>query len=271
MNNENKLTLKDEIYSYKQFYSIWDIEKRDPNKLVPYKIRGSCPIEIPIECINRFSKKGELILDPFCGSGTTLIAAAYLKRRALAIEINKEILNLALRNIDHNYKNDQLKNWLPFQKIIEGDALKWMNSYIKENSIDLIFAHPPYWKLIDYSNLYDNRIDNDLSIIEDFNCFLSKVDIMYKGMFRVLKPDRYLCILIGDYYYHNKLQIPLDHYFTDIATKNQFYFVTKIIKVTRNSFTIRNRLDNLINLSKKTNYFIPIHDYLIIFKKSIKL
>ncbi|MCX7879719.1 MAG: site-specific DNA-methyltransferase [Ignavibacteria bacterium] len=59
-----------------QFFTIWDTPERDPYNWTKYTVHGNSPIEIPRQCLLRFSKEGDLILDPFCGSGTTLIVAA---------------------------------------------------------------------------------------------------------------------------------------------------------------------------------------------------
>jgi len=58
------------------------------------------PLYIVQELIKLLSKENDLILDPFCGSGTTCLAAKNLKRDYLGIEINSEYVNLA---------NDRLK------------------------------------------------------------------------------------------------------------------------------------------------------------------
>ena len=54
------------------------------------------PIELPTRCLKMFSYKEDTILDPFCGSGTTLIAAHQNNRKAIGIEIDKEYYNLAV-------------------------------------------------------------------------------------------------------------------------------------------------------------------------------
>lgn len=59
------------------------------------------PCEI-LEAIIQFaSKPGNTVLDPFCGSGTTLLAAANIGRNAIGIEINEAYCEIAARRLQH--------------------------------------------------------------------------------------------------------------------------------------------------------------------------
>jgi len=65
------------------------------------------PYELPYRLIKAFSYVGETVLDPFVGSGTTLLAAADLKRNGIGYEINPEIAYGALKSL----KNYQTPLW----------------------------------------------------------------------------------------------------------------------------------------------------------------
>lgn len=75
------------------------------------------PIELPRRCIKLFSFVGDTVLDPFAGSGTTLIAAAMLKRKAIGIEIDPNYCMLAKKRI-------QTAPELIEQSLPLGDALR---------------------------------------------------------------------------------------------------------------------------------------------------
>ena len=53
------------------------------------------PLYIIQELIKLLSKEGDLVLDPFCGSGTTCLAAQNLNRKYLGIEINEDYVQLS--------------------------------------------------------------------------------------------------------------------------------------------------------------------------------
>lgn len=73
------------------------------------KHSAAFPKELPSWFIKLFTKEGDLVLDPFLGSGTTNIAAKDLERKYLGIEINDEYYQLALSRVkDLKLNNTQL-------------------------------------------------------------------------------------------------------------------------------------------------------------------
>jgi len=57
------------------------------------------PIELPRRCIKLFSYVDDVVLDPFCGSGTTVIAAVNNQRKGIGIDVDKKYCELARRRI----------------------------------------------------------------------------------------------------------------------------------------------------------------------------
>ncbi|HAV78280.1 MAG TPA: hypothetical protein DCX53_13105, partial [Anaerolineae bacterium] len=68
------------------------------------------PLELPRRCIKMFSYIGDTVLDPFMGSGTTLIAAGMLGRKGLGVDVDKGYCNLAKTRIENAPEpNEQLQ------------------------------------------------------------------------------------------------------------------------------------------------------------------
>jgi site-specific DNA-methyltransferase (adenine-specific) len=60
------------------------------------------PIELPKRCIKLFTYVNDTVLDPFLGSGTTLIACYQNKRKGIGIDINTEYCKLAVKRLEKN-------------------------------------------------------------------------------------------------------------------------------------------------------------------------
>lgn len=63
------------------------------------------PIELPRRCIKLFSFVGDTVLDPFLGSGSTLIAASLHKRKGIGIDVDKKYCDIT---IDRLWKEGNL-------------------------------------------------------------------------------------------------------------------------------------------------------------------
>ena len=78
---------------------VWDIPYLNPKA----KERTGYPTQKPVLLLERIIRlatdPGDIVLDPFCGSGTTLVAAANLGRRAVGIDISAEAVALAQKRI----------------------------------------------------------------------------------------------------------------------------------------------------------------------------
>ena len=91
----------------KQMKDVWEFEDIEPEIFESAtasgseKKQGKHPTQKPIKLLNRLitasTKEGDLVLDPFNGSGTTGIVASNLKRAYIGIELDKEYLDLTVR------------------------------------------------------------------------------------------------------------------------------------------------------------------------------
>ena len=253
-----------------QFFSVWDTPERDPLGWTQKTIHGSCPVEIPRQCIWRFSKQGETVLDPFVASGTTLVACARLKRYGIGIEINPNIAKVAKENLSAQTLESEINEWLQKQRIIIGDSSDLKSLGIEDESIDLVFAHPPYWSLINYGEEH-GLVEGDLSTLPTLEEFLDGMRKNFVEVKRVLKNNRYFCVLIGEAFLKGGRVVPLDYHLTDLALEVGFKFYTKVIKYTRLAKSRMNFINTMKYRSLRSNFFICIHDYVLIFKKNERI
>ena len=100
------------------------------------------PISLAKNVISLFSHRGELVLDPFVGSGTTLVAARDLERNAVGSDINDAYINLSWTRL-----NNTPRYLLAEQVPIKDDARN-LHRYLDPESVALVFTSPPYANLL---------------------------------------------------------------------------------------------------------------------------
>ena len=91
--------------------SIWSFKERGNWATHKGDYRGNCPPQVPRNLILKYIKEKDIVLDPFCGSGTTMIECKLLNRTGLGIDINSDALNITKARLNFKiYRCYYLKN-----------------------------------------------------------------------------------------------------------------------------------------------------------------
>jgi DNA modification methylase len=142
--------------------TVWSFPKRGAWATHKGDYRGNWPPQIPRVLIERYSKEGDIVLDPMAGSGTTCIEAVLLGRNCIAVDLTYHRLYWLVKAFEEQkaksslFGNDQRK--LGSFKVFHGDARNLEK--LQDESIDLILTHPPYLNIVGYNK---GKIEGDLS------------------------------------------------------------------------------------------------------------
>jgi len=176
-----------------EYTTVWSFPERGDWATHNAKYRGNFAPQIPRNIIEMYSKKGDTILDPMVGAGTTLIEAKLLARNAVGLDINPDAVELAKKalNFKHHPSGVGAVREPPVLKVADARDL----SFLGDESFDLVLTHPPYMNIIKYS---EGKIAGDLSNTGSLPKFCDEIEIIAGELLRVLKADKYCAILIGD-------------------------------------------------------------------------
>jgi len=122
------------------FSDVWMDLKGTRQKMRDKKIRqrsGAFPFEMPYRLINMFSVKGDTVVDPFLGIGTTMLAAMATGRNSMGYEVEADFQNTILSGIDPIVKfsnariSTRIENHFDFvdQRIKNKGKFKYRNEY----------------------------------------------------------------------------------------------------------------------------------------------
>ena len=235
-NHINCLTAKEWI---KNQLGVWQFyyEKRDIRD--KEKHPATYPISLARRIIELFTHQGELVLDPFNGSGTTLVAAKDTDRNAIGFDISEEYCDLTKDRIaQENLINKSS------QIVICDDARK-ISNYLDNNTVSLSITSPPYANLLNRKRKNKSRRgetrknsqymkveqysqnENDLGIlgVEEFETEVYKI---YKKMLPVIKPGAHVVINIADMWWEGN-RVPLHISIIKALEKAGYIFRNTII------------------------------------------
>jgi DNA modification methylase len=231
--------------------TVWSFRRRGNWATHKSKYRGNWAPEVVRNLLIRYSKEGDYILDPMIGGGTTAIECKLLNRNLLALDINPNAIEITKDALafDSEYN--------PKIRVELNDSRKL--PMLEDESIDFVLNHPPYADIIKYS---DKQIDADLSNIHDIDEFADEMEKVAKEFYRVIKPNKYCAILIGDTR-RKKMYQPMAFKIMERFLKVGFELKEDIIKHQHNC----KATGFWVNKSKDYNFLLIMHEHLFIFEK----
>jgi len=240
--------------------SLWIFDKRDTSGVHKAGYWGNFIPQIPNQLLRRFTKKGEWVLDPFLGSGTTLIECKRLDRNGVGVELNPAVAKSA-KSIIEKEKNPNKVTSL----IITGDSSKVdfpdeLKAY-KINSFQFVIMHPPYWDIIKFSSK-----KSDLSNANSIQSFLKMFGDVVENFYPVLDKKRYCAVVIGDNYESGEW-IPLGFYVMQEMMKKGFKLKSTIIKNFDQTTAKRNQKELWRYRALAGGFYVFKHEYIFLFQK----
>ncbi|HOE11107.1 MAG TPA: DNA methyltransferase [bacterium] len=172
------------------------------------------PIALAKKVIELFTHEGQLVLDPFVGSGTSLLAASDLNRNAVGFDLHKHYVQLCASRLS---KNGNMFNYSK-QVAVEDDARNIPN-YLQKESVSLIWTSPPYAHLLNRKRSNKsrrNRNNEQLGKVEQYSqderdlgvldlpSYTTAMGDIFEGLLLFLKPKGHCVINVPDIWWENE-------------------------------------------------------------------
>ncbi len=191
-----------------------------------WKNRGSelhparYPEEMVAEFLNFFTKRGGKVLDPFAGSGATLVACGEQERLGVGVELNPRYARTAARQV-RGFPSRQLvlrgdarkltqpEFWQPRRAQLEASGIAFFRNLPQ---FDFIITSPPYWRMLRTSRGgvfskqkqraaqgLDTKYSDareDLGNITDYDEFVAVLGEVLGGLSRLVPAGKYLVVVV---------------------------------------------------------------------------
>jgi len=193
---------------------------REPDKILH---PASFPETMIKEFILFFTKRGQWVLDPFLGSGSTLIAAFETGRNAIGIELSEYWANIAKKRLDEARAQKKLEIYTggedTKQIVVIGDSREIDKIWVENDFplVDFVITSPPYWNQLKRAWLRQKKRkemglpteysedERDIGNIDDYEKFVLEEKKIFDKVYEVTKEGGYLVVITNNIFANGKL------------------------------------------------------------------
>jgi DNA modification methylase len=173
------------------------------------------PISLSRRIIELFTHRGELVLDPFVGSGTTLVAAKDTHRNAVGFDLQKKFIKLC----EERLRTNEPTLFSDTKQIAIQDDARNIRFYLDQETVSLIWTSPPYANLLNRKRKNKSRRDRDnyqlgqieqysqdsrdlgILVLDDYTNAMGEI---FESFLPLLRPRSHCVINVPDMWWENK-------------------------------------------------------------------
>lgn len=219
--------------------------------------------QIAQQMYERYTKKGDVVLDMFFGSGTSGIEAVNMDRRCIGVELKQDLVD----SVSQKFTPKQLVTDvnLVCSDSASVDAVEKVKARLEimgEEKAQFLMLHPPYDDIIKFSDKKEDL--SNCSSTEEFYDLFEKVA---QNGYNLLEKGRFACLIIGDSYKNSEVQ-PLGFECMNRMRKIGFKLKSTIVKDIQGNERAKGRTANLWRYRALAGGFsIFNHEYIFVFQK----
>lgn len=187
--------------------SVWSDIRKTPEE-ARLRHPAAFPVALAARLIRCFTTRDDrIILDPFAGTGATLLAAEMLGRVGIGIDVSPQYCELARRRQLPPLALEGVEagaGGLGQRRVYCDDARNLLR-YVAPGSVDLCITSPPYWDILLRRRTADGKpvrhygdADADLGKIASYPAFLQALEEVFARVFEALRPGRYCVVVVMD-------------------------------------------------------------------------
>jgi DNA modification methylase len=197
--------------SWLRFQKSWFVHNPPPRQKGVLRHPAKYPESMAQEFVEFFTKRGQVVLDPMAGTGSTLVAALRCGRHSFGVELNPQYAEIA-REVIRGERAALGAADAPRAEIITGDAAR-LDQFIPQFQIpliDYVLTSPPYWDMLhakgaetqqkrrsaDGLDVIYSDDPNDLGNLHNYEEFVARLAQIYEGLRAFLRPGAYLTIIV---------------------------------------------------------------------------
>lgn len=247
--------------------SLWLFPSRDKSDRHSNEYHGNYIPQLAEQFFERFTKKNDVVLDMFFGSGTSAIQALKMGRRCIGVELKPEL-------VQHVSEKFASKELVTDVNIITGDSaseeikdkVEARLEIMGKEKAQFVVLHPPYDDIITFSDRKED-LSNCSSPEEFYNLF----EKVAKNAYDLLEDGRFAALIIGDEYKNSKCEF-LSFFCEQRMEKTGFIPKAVIVKDIQGNNRAKGKTANLWRYRALFGGFYNFkHEYVFIFQKDEKL
>ena len=241
--------------------SLWLIGPRAKGGKHSNFYHGNFAPQIPNQMIRRYTEEGDVVVDLFMGSGTTLFECEDLNRKFIGFDINPKVFDF----VNDRMKNSNAQFFIHNCDVTTNDAINLIGNDLKsfgKKKVDLVIIHPPYWDIVKFTERPE-----DLSNITNIDIFIEKFIASVESVYKYLGQKKHMILVIGDIYKCEEV-IPLGFYL--------MFAIKKHFKCALKGIIVKDMVGNRAKIGQeglwhfralRNGNFLFKHEYIFVFKK----